>query len=302
MKNSCGRSVRCALRQTPRHSSPRRADPRARPSGSASRVTSAESASSTPSHTMSGSASGAVCPSASGASSRKGLNARHRGVMRRSAHRRGSLVLAAGAAAAQVWVELDQGRVGRHGLRWADVDRTGATPQWLEAPPTVAAVLVSHNGARWLPKVLASFAHMFHAPTAWRVVDVASTDGSAELLRESFGAGRITHAPAGTGFGDAVQLALADLPRHRLDLAAARRRRRAARHAVGAARHRDVCARHRGRRAQDPRVALAAPSARGRADDHRRPAPARPGSRPASPMRASTTGRGTSWRSTPPAC
>ncbi|MFI5427581.1 glycosyltransferase family 2 protein [Aeromicrobium sp. UC242_57] len=48
--------------------------------------------------------------------------------------------------------------------------------------PTVGAVLVSHNGARWLPKVLSSFSNMFHAPTAWRVVDVSSTDGSAELV------------------------------------------------------------------------------------------------------------------------
>lgn len=93
------------------------------------------------------------------------------------------------------------------------MDETEVTRHWLDDPPTVAAVLVSHNGARWLPKVLASFAHMFHAPTAWRVVDVASTDGSVELLRDSFGEERITHAPAGTGFGAAVKLGLADLPK-----------------------------------------------------------------------------------------
>jgi GT2 family glycosyltransferase len=92
------------------------------------------------------------------------------------------------------------------------VDETAATRHWLDDPPTVGAILVAHNGARWLPKVLASFAHMFHAPTAWQVVDVGSTDGSAELLRESFGADRVVQAPAGTGFGDAVRLGLADLP------------------------------------------------------------------------------------------
>ena len=92
------------------------------------------------------------------------------------------------------------------------MDETAATRHWLDDPPSVGAVLVAHNGARWLPKVLASFAHMFHAPTAWRVVDVGSTDGSAELLRESFGADRVVQAPAGTGFGDAVRLGLADLP------------------------------------------------------------------------------------------
>jgi len=93
------------------------------------------------------------------------------------------------------------------------VDEDLTTRHWLDAPPTVGAVLVAHNGVVWLPKVLASFARMVHAPTAWHVVDVSSTDGSAELLRESFGSDRITYAPSGTGFGDAVRLALESLPR-----------------------------------------------------------------------------------------
>ena len=71
---------------------------------------------------------------------------------------------------------------------------------------------MAHNGARWLPKVLASFSHMFHAPTTWQVVDVSSTDGSGDLLRESFGADRVLTAPAGTGFGEAVRLAVAEMP------------------------------------------------------------------------------------------
>jgi GT2 family glycosyltransferase len=91
----------------------------------------------------------------------------------------------------------DEARTGRH---------------WLDDPPTVGAVLVAHNGARWLPKVLASLTHMFHAPTAWQAVDVGSTDGSGELLAEFFGPERVTRAPAGTGFGDAVRLGLAELP------------------------------------------------------------------------------------------
>lgn len=71
---------------------------------------------------------------------------------------------------------------------------------------------MAHNGARWLPQVLTSFASMDHAPSFWRVVDVASTDGSADLLRDSFGADRVTYAPSGTGFGDAVRMALAEMP------------------------------------------------------------------------------------------
>ncbi|WP_162891279.1 glycosyltransferase family 2 protein [Aeromicrobium sp. A1-2] len=93
------------------------------------------------------------------------------------------------------------------------MDETSTTRHWLDDPPTVGAVLVAHNGATWLPKVLGSFSHMFHAPLSWRVVDVSSTDGSADLLRDSFGADRITYAPSGTGFGDAVRLALESMPR-----------------------------------------------------------------------------------------
>lgn len=92
------------------------------------------------------------------------------------------------------------------------MDEIEATRHWLDDPPTVGAVLVSHNGARWLPKVLASFSNMFYAPTAWQVVDVSSTDGSADLLRDSFGTDRITYAPSGTGFGEAVRRGVADLP------------------------------------------------------------------------------------------
>lgn len=91
----------------------------------------------------------------------------------------------------------DEARTGRH---------------WLDDPPTVGAVLVAHNGARWLPKVLSSLTHMFHAPTAWQAVDVGSTDGSGELLADFFGPERVRQAPAGTGFGDAVRLGLAELP------------------------------------------------------------------------------------------
>jgi GT2 family glycosyltransferase len=84
---------------------------------------------------------------------------------------------------------------------------------WLEDPPTVAAVLVAHDGMAWLPKVLGSIATMEHAPTAWHAVDVASTDGSGDLLRASFGEERLSYAPSGTGFGAAVALAVERLPR-----------------------------------------------------------------------------------------
>lgn len=87
------------------------------------------------------------------------------------------------------------------------------TRPWLANPPTVAAILVAHNGAAWLPKVFESLSVMEFAPTSWNVVDVSSTDGSGDLLRETFGAERITYAPSGTGFGAAVELGLREAPR-----------------------------------------------------------------------------------------
>lgn len=86
------------------------------------------------------------------------------------------------------------------------------TPAWRSSPPTVAAVLVTHNGGRWLPQVLRGLSDLQHAPTVWRVVDVSSTDDGAELVRTAFGADRVRYAPSGTGFGAAVHLALEDLP------------------------------------------------------------------------------------------
>lgn len=96
---------------------------------------------------------------------------------------------------------------------WLDDEEVAAEHHWLNNPPSVGAIVVAHNGARWLPKVLNSFANMFHAPTAWRAVDVGSTDGGAELLRDAFGPERISYAPSGTGFGEAIRIGLEQLPR-----------------------------------------------------------------------------------------
>lgn len=82
----------------------------------------------------------------------------------------------------------------------------------MASPPTVGAVVVVHHGGRWLPKVLASFAQMEFAPTAWRVVDVASSDRGTDLVRDSFGADRVLYAGSGTGFGEAVRQGVAALP------------------------------------------------------------------------------------------
>jgi len=113
-------------------------------------------------------------------------------------------------------VSGDQG--GLAGPDWPEFELSDdeAPPEehhWLDDPPTVGAVVVAHNGSRWLPKVLGSFSSMFYAPTAWRAVDVSSGDGSADLLRDAFGAERISFAPSGTGFGEAVWMGVTQLPR-----------------------------------------------------------------------------------------
>jgi GT2 family glycosyltransferase len=112
-------------------------------------------------------------------------------------------------------VSIEQG--GLAGPNWPEFELRddGAPPEehhWLDNPPTVGAVVVAHNGARWLPKVLGSFSSMFYAPTAWRAVDVGSSDGSADLLRDAFGAERISFAPSGTGFGEAAWMGVEQLP------------------------------------------------------------------------------------------
>lgn len=74
----------------------------------------------------------------------------------------------------------------------------------------VSAILVSHNGARWLPEVVAALSSQERAPDSLIAVDTGSRDGSVELLRNS----RIDllSAPLDSGFGSAVALAVSQLP------------------------------------------------------------------------------------------
>ncbi|HEX4978366.1 MAG TPA: glycosyltransferase family 2 protein [Nocardioides sp.] len=76
--------------------------------------------------------------------------------------------------------------------------------------PTVTALLVSHDGARWLPAVLDAVAAQTRAPSRLVAVDTGSTDGSAELVGAR--ADRLHELPARTGYGDALATALAALP------------------------------------------------------------------------------------------
>lgn len=73
----------------------------------------------------------------------------------------------------------------------------------------VAAILVSHDGARWLPAVLDGLAAQTRPPDVLVAVDTGSVDGSADLVRAASGVAHVAVLPPETGFGDAVRRGLA---------------------------------------------------------------------------------------------
>ncbi|WP_395693812.1 glycosyltransferase family 2 protein [Nocardioides sp.] len=73
----------------------------------------------------------------------------------------------------------------------------------------VAALLVSHDGGRWLPAVIAGLTSQ-RTPVAEVVaVDTGSKDDSVDLLEQAFGA--VVRAPGSTSFPAAVRLGLDEL-------------------------------------------------------------------------------------------
>ena len=57
---------------------------------------------------------------------------------------------------------------------------------------TVTALLVSHDGARWLPAVLAGLGEQERSPEAVLAVDTGSTDDSLSLLSDALGPDRVS--------------------------------------------------------------------------------------------------------------
>ncbi len=72
----------------------------------------------------------------------------------------------------------------------------------------VTAVVVSHDGAVWLPAVLTTLAAQTRLPDAAVGVDTGSVDASPDLLRTSFGAERTLRLDHTVGFGQAVRAGL----------------------------------------------------------------------------------------------
>jgi GT2 family glycosyltransferase len=74
--------------------------------------------------------------------------------------------------------------------------------------PHVVAVLVSHDGARWLPAVLDALAAQTCVPDRRVAVDTSSSDGSHALLEAHPAIDSVLVRPADTGFGSAVAAGL----------------------------------------------------------------------------------------------
>ncbi|MFC9960515.1 glycosyltransferase [Streptomyces nigra] len=78
-----------------------------------------------------------------------------------------------------------------------------ATPEFPRH--VVTAVLVSHDGARWLPAALAGLLSQ-ERPVQFAVAaDTGSADQSAQLLTDALGDDRVLHLARRTGFGQAVE-------------------------------------------------------------------------------------------------
>ncbi|NYI96095.1 GT2 family glycosyltransferase [Streptomonospora nanhaiensis] len=78
----------------------------------------------------------------------------------------------------------------------------------------VTAVIVTHDGARWLPETLEAVREQTRPVQRVVGVDVGSRDRSGRILAEYIAADAITTLDRATGFGDAVRAAL-DSPRAR---------------------------------------------------------------------------------------
>ncbi|MFJ7208714.1 glycosyltransferase [Streptomyces sp. NPDC098789] len=68
----------------------------------------------------------------------------------------------------------------------------------------VTAVVVAHDGARWLPRTLSGLLGQERPAQNHVAADNGSSDDSARLLAEAFGDDRVLHLARRTGFGTAV--------------------------------------------------------------------------------------------------
>jgi len=72
----------------------------------------------------------------------------------------------------------------------------------------VTVVLVSHDGAAWLPETLAALAAQSRPAQRVVAVDTGSRDASPALLADALGESAVIHRPADAGLGAAIQAGL----------------------------------------------------------------------------------------------
>ncbi|MGW5636001.1 glycosyltransferase family 2 protein [Streptomyces sp. NPDC003832] len=85
-----------------------------------------------------------------------------------------------------------------------------ATPEFPRH--VVTAVLVTHDGARWLPDALAGLIGQDRPVQSVVAADTGSADDSAQLVTEALGADSVLHLARRTGFGQAVEEAARTAP------------------------------------------------------------------------------------------
>ncbi|MER6425281.1 glycosyltransferase family 2 protein [Streptomyces sp. NPDC001137] len=85
-----------------------------------------------------------------------------------------------------------------------------ATPEFPRH--VVTAVVVSHDGARWLPDALAGLLGQERPVQYVVAADTGSADHSAQLVTDALGADRVLHLARRTGFGQAVEEAERSAP------------------------------------------------------------------------------------------
>ena len=73
-------------------------------------------------------------------------------------------------------------------------------------------MLVSHDGARWLPDALAGLLGQERPVQNVMAADTGSADDSAQLVTDALGADRVLHLARRTGFGQAVEEAARTAP------------------------------------------------------------------------------------------
>src|SRR3954468_2918266 len=86
----------------------------------------------------------------------------------------------------------------------------GPTLGWLTVHRTVVALLVSHDGSRWLPTVVDGVCSQSVPLSGVVCVDTGSRDESADLLLDAFD--EVVTVPGRTAYPEAVRIGLEQIP------------------------------------------------------------------------------------------